>query len=49
VRDVIEAAVAQGCRCLDDHCPALLEPLPEPPLGDISTVWIDPVEPEGRE
>jgi hypothetical protein len=25
--DVIEAAVAQGCVCLDYHCPALLDPV----------------------
>lgn len=39
--DVIEAAVAQGCRCLDDHCPALLDNPPTLPMGDTSTVWVD--------
>lgn len=46
--DVLEAAVAQGCRCLDDHCPALLDqPFPRMPLGDVSTAYVDSyVEPE---
>jgi hypothetical protein len=38
VRSVIEAAVAQGCTCLNDHCPAIINPLMPPlPLGDVST------------
>lgn len=41
VRDVIEAAVAQGCSCLDLHCPALLDQPPEPFLGDCSTAYAD--------
>lgn len=49
VTDVIEAAVAQGCRCLDDHCPALLDQ-PEPAiLADTSTAWNDQGDGEGRE
>lgn len=41
VTDILEAAVAQGCRCLDDHCPALLDQPPEPFLGDCSTAYVD--------
>lgn len=42
VRDVLEAAVALGCGCLNDHCEALLDqPLPAIPCGDISTAWVE--------
>lgn len=51
VTDPIEAAVAQGCSCLDDHCPALLDhPITAIPCGDISTAWVDSQsDGEGRE
>lgn len=55
VTDIIEAAVALGCICLPDHCPALLnQPLPRMPMGDTYTVYVEahPIEKdkgEGRE